>query len=79
MSQGVVKVYCLPKTAWPPTSDIINSYAAKHEVKNSLPMWAVRIAVSGLAVTPGGPGEIMSILGREESLRRMQRSLKNLE
>ena len=41
-------------------------------------MWAARIAVSGQAVTPGGPGEIMEILGREESLRRIRRAIEKL-
>ncbi len=58
---------------------VIEHYAASREQKTALPAWAVRIAVSGQAVTPGGPGEIMEILGREESLRRMGNALKNLE
>ncbi|MGN1365551.1 MAG: hypothetical protein ACI406_09310 [Victivallis vadensis] len=33
--------------------------------------WALRIAVAGLAVTPGGAPEIMNILGKEESMRRI--------
>jgi glutamyl-tRNA synthetase len=38
-------------------------------------MWAVRIAVSGTSVTPGGATEILAILGKEESLRRLKLSL----
>jgi len=41
------------------------------EVKNALVMWPVRIAVSGTVVTPGGAVEILLLLGREESLRRI--------
>ena len=40
-------------------------------VKNATLMWPVRIAVSGKAVTPGGAVEICSILGRDETLRRI--------
>ena len=47
-------------------------YAEAQGVKIGQPMLAIRIGVSGLAVTPGGPSEIMTILGREESLRRLQ-------
>jgi glutamyl-tRNA synthetase len=38
-------------------------------------MWAVRIAVSGTSVTPGGATEILAILGKEDSLRRLKLSL----
>ena len=43
--------------------------------KNSV-MWAVRIAISGKHVTPGGATEILEILGKEESLERLNNSLK---
>ena len=39
--------------------------------KNGQVMWPVRIAVSGMEVTPGGAIEILTVLGREESLRRI--------
>lgn len=58
--------------------EVIASYAEKNAVKLGQPMWAVRIALSGLPVTPGGPGEIMDILGREESLRRLNCALAKL-
>lgn len=51
---------------------VMTRYAEAQSVKIGQPMWAIRIGVSGLAVTPGGPSEIMTILGREESLRRLQ-------
>ncbi len=41
-------------------------------------MWAIRIAVSGTSVTPGGATEILEILGRPESLRRLKLSLEKL-
>ena len=56
----------------------VTDYAAAKEMKLGLPMWALRIAVSGTAVTPGGPGEIMTVLGREESLRRMDLAIGKL-
>ena len=59
-------------------SGAISSFAAEKEVKAGRPMWQVRIAVSGCAVTPGGPGEIMEILGKEESLRRIALALEKL-
>lgn len=47
------------------------SLAEKLGVKSGAVMWCVRIAVAGLAVTPGGATEIMEVLGREETLRRL--------
>jgi len=42
-------------------------------------LWPVRIALSGQEVTPGGAVEILSILGRDESLARLYIALKKLE
>jgi len=52
-------------------SSCMTSLAERMEVKNALVMWPVRIAVSGTVVTPGGAVEILLLLGREESLRRI--------
>jgi glutamyl-tRNA synthetase len=57
---------------------LLKEYAEAKQVKIGQPMWAARIAVSGQAVTPGGPGEIMEILGRDESLRRIDLALAKL-
>ena len=35
-------------------------------------MWPVRIAAAGKTVTPGGAVEILDILGRDESLARLE-------
>ena len=43
--------------------------------KSGAVMWCVRIAVSGMTVTPGGATEIMEVLGREESLARLHAAL----
>ena len=56
----------------------LTAFAEAREVKAGRPMWQARIAVSGCAVTPGGPGEIMEILGREESLRRIDAAVAKL-
>jgi len=41
-------------------------------------LWPVRTAVSGKQMTPGGAYEIMSILGKEESLRRIRIGIEKL-
>ena len=40
-------------------------------MKNGTLLWPVRIALAGKQVTPGGAIEIAALLGREESLRRL--------
>ncbi len=41
-------------------------------------LWCVRVAVSGLPVTPGGATELLSVLGKEESLARLNKALDRL-
>ena len=53
--------------------------AQKLGVKNSVVMWPVRIAAAGKAVTPGGAVEICRILGREETLSRLNTGLEKLK
>ena len=48
------------------------------EAKNAKVMWPVRIAAAGKAVTPGGAVEICRILGKDETLRRLNVALKKL-
>ena len=57
---------------------ILTACAEKRGCKLGLPMWPVRIAVSGTLATPGGPGEIMEILGKDESMRRYDLALAKL-
>ncbi len=56
----------------------MTSIVEKMEVKNAKVMWPVRIAAAGKAVTPGGAVEICRILGKEETLRRMDIAIKKL-
>ena len=42
-------------------------------------MWPLRTALSGKASTPGGATQIMEILGKDESLRRIEAGIKKLE
>ena len=44
-----------------------------------LKKWPIRTAVSGKQSTPGGATEIMEILGKEESLKRIQKGIELLE
>ncbi|HBN80649.1 MAG TPA: glutamate--tRNA ligase, partial [Ruminococcaceae bacterium] len=52
--------------------------AQKLEVKNGTLLWPVRIAAAGQTVTPGGAMEILAILGKGESLKRLETGLEKL-
>ena len=51
---------------------VIKGYIAEKDIKGGRVFWPIRIAVSGKESTPGGAYEIMSILGKDESLRRIR-------
>ncbi|MBR5534418.1 MAG: glutamate--tRNA ligase [Ruminiclostridium sp.] len=52
--------------------------ATEKELKNGRIMWPVRVAASGKPTTPGGAVEICQILGKEETLRRIQKGIEQL-
>ncbi|MCI9263383.1 MAG: glutamate--tRNA ligase [Oscillospiraceae bacterium] len=58
--------------------DALVGLAEKLELKNGRIMWPVRTALSGKAVTPGGAVELCHILGREETLKRMEQGIAQL-
>jgi glutamyl-tRNA synthetase len=57
---------------------VIMSYIAEKGIKNGQGLWPVRTAVSGKQSTPGGAYEIMSILGKDESIRRIKKAIEKL-
>ncbi len=57
---------------------LLMAYIAEKGIKNGQGLWPVRTAVSGKQSTPGGAYEIMSILGKEESLRRIRIAIQKL-
>ena len=56
--------------------DLLINLAVKLGVKNGTVMWPARIALSGKTITPGGAIEILDILGKEESLARLEKGLE---
>jgi glutamyl-tRNA synthetase len=48
------------------------NYASIIEIKNSQILWPIRTALSGQDVSPGGATELAEILGKDETLRRME-------
>ena len=59
-------------------TEAMKTLAESLEVKNSVVMWPVRIAAAGVAVTPGGCAEVMLLLGKEESLKRIKYAYSRL-
>lgn len=59
--------------------DRLMAYISEKGIKNGTGLWPVRTAVSGKQSTPGGAFEIMEIIGKEESLKRMETGIRKLE
>ncbi len=59
--------------------DSLINLASEKGVKNGQIMWPVRTALSGKDVTPGGAIELLYILGKEESLARIETGIDMLE
>lgn len=59
--------------------EMLVNFAKEKEYKNGYVMWPIRTAVSGKQMTPGGATELMEILGKEESIARIQTAIEKLE
>ena len=58
--------------------DAVMAAIAEAGLKNGAVLWPLRIAISGQANTPGGAFEIAGLLGKEETLRRLDDGLRRL-
>ena len=58
--------------------DALMAAIADAGLKNGAVLWPLRIAISGQASTPGGAIEIAWLLGKEETLRRLEDGLRKL-
>ncbi|WP_251389487.1 glutamate--tRNA ligase [Mediterraneibacter agrestimuris] len=56
----------------------LKAFAGEKGYKIGYVMWPIRTAVSGKQNTPGGATEIMEVLGREESLKRIYAAIEKL-
>jgi len=78
LEQAIPALEALDNWSQEAIHDCLIGLAEKLEVKNGLLMWPVRIAASGRTVTPGGAVEVLGMVGREESLRRLKAGLAKL-
>lgn len=59
-------------------NEVCMSYITDKGIKNGQGLWPIRTAVSGKQSSPGGAYEIMEILGKKESLRRIHVAIDKL-
>ena len=58
---------------------MLSAYAKEHGYKVGYVMWPIRTALSGKQMTPAGATEILEVLGKEESLVRIQVAIDKLK
>lgn len=58
--------------------ETLQTFGKEHEYKTGYVMWPLRTAMSGKQATPGGATELMSVLGKEESLARIRAAIDKL-
>ncbi len=58
---------------------VLSAYVEQKGYKNGYVMWPIRTAVSGKQMTPAGATEILEILGKEESLKRIRKGIEMLQ
>ena len=58
---------------------LLSEYGKEKELKTGFVMWPIRIALSGKQMTPAGATEIMDVLGKDESIRRLEAGIAKLE
>lgn len=58
--------------------EALQEFAKSKEYKTGFVMWPIRTAISGKQATPGGATELMSLLGREETINRINTAIEKL-
>ena len=59
--------------------ETLKTFATEKGYKVGYVMWPLRTAVSGKQMTPAGATEIMEIIGKEETLKRVRAAIEKLE
>ena len=57
----------------------LQEFGKEHEYKTGFIMWPIRTALSGKQMTPAGATEIMEVLGKDESIRRIKIGIDKLQ
>ena len=56
----------------------LSAFGKEKGYKTGFVMWPIRTALSGKQMTPGGATELMEVLGKEESLKRIEAAIAKL-
>ena len=59
--------------------ETLKKYGEEKSYKTGFIMWPIRTALSGREMTPAGATEIMEVLGKEESLKRLKAAVEKLK
>ncbi len=57
----------------------LKDFGKDHDFKTGTVMWPIRTALSGVMTTPGGATALAEVLGKEETLHRMDAGIAKLE
>ena len=57
---------------------MLSEYVAEKGYKNGYVMWPIRTAASGRQMTPAGATEILEVIGKEESVKRIRAAIEKL-
>lgn len=57
---------------------MLSAYVEEKGYKNGYVMWPIRTATSGKQMTPCGATEIMEVIGKEESIARIEKAIDKL-
>lgn len=77
LAQGILSP--LPSWTEEALHDALMAGIRQAGLKNGTVLWPLRVALSGQASTPGGAIEIAWLLGREETLRRLDDAIRRLQ
>ena len=58
--------------------ELLCGFAKENGYKNGQILWPIRTALSGKQMTPAGATEILEVLGKEESIRRIKAAIEKL-
>ena len=61
-----------------PLFETLSAFVKEHGYKNGYVMWPLRTAVSGKQMTPAGATEIMEIIGKDETIKRVKAAIEKL-
>ncbi len=80
LNRSLPVLEAIPESEWNYESlhDKLFELIAEMGVKNGYVLWPLRVAISGKQFTPGGAFEIAEIIGKDETLKRLHRSMEML-